>query len=179
MSGATPSLASWAIGFSEIISIDWDSATRVASDEGPFYLNKDDGGWGFYEDSTGLYLDLPSSPSSDITSNIQYTVPHTLDEATNTIKDQYQDAILYLTIAIFARTAQIRAEKALDPPAGAEFVTMRNKGSGFAQIHDAYMKLYQGEIGGEDGIAPASATRDWDSTFIDGQDYLFHPRILT
>ncbi len=173
------SLASWETDFSRIVSIDLDAATRISNDEFPNFLSEDDGDWLFYSDTSIDYVFFPNhSPSANETLRFKYTRRQLLGDtnATSTVPDQYKEAIIYLTVSMVASIAQIRAEKALDPPAGAEFVTMRTKGSGFAAIRDNYYDLYIREIGGsQDGVGAASANKNFDQTPLMGGDYLFHP----
>ncbi len=170
-------LTNWETGFSRVVSIDYDASTRVLSDEGVNFLDQDEGDWEFYSDASIDYIVFPNhSPTSDITLRVTYTRRQVLNDTITTIPDQYQEAILYLTVSQIAAIAQIRAEKALDPPAGAEFVTMRTKGSGFAAIRQAYYDFYIREIGGsQDGVGAASASKNYDQTPLMGGDYMFHP----
>tara|TARA_Y100000310_G_scaffold341086_1_gene439042 strand:+ start:913 stop:1638 length:726 start_codon:yes stop_codon:yes gene_type:complete len=167
-------LANWDDDFSEILSIDWDAGTRVSSDEVPRFLNKDNGDWTFYRDATVRYLFFPKlSPSSSLTFRVEYTSIHVLDDTTSTIPLKYEEAIIYLAVSRLARIIQFRVEKGLDPPMGTEFVTMRNKGSGFKALAEDYQKLYIKEMGGE-GVPAASAIREYDLTFAWGHSYAFH-----
>ena len=173
------SLASWETNFSRIVSIDLDVSTRVSSDEFPNFLSEEDGDWVFYSDTSLDYVFFPNhSPSTSETLRFTYTRRQLLGDtdATSTIPDQYREAIIFLAVSNVASIAQIRAEKALDPPAGAEFVTMRSKGSGFASIRDNYYNMYIKEIGGSaDGVGGASASKNFDQTPLMGGDYMFHP----
>ena len=73
-----------------------------------------------------------------------------------TIAASSKTALTYLTVSLMAALAMIRAEKALDPPSGREFVTMRDKSKGFRTISDTYRELYIREMGGEDTPAACS-----------------------
>ena len=99
--------------------------------------------------------------------------PQHLDQADTDIPDQYKEAITYLTVSRVSRIVALRIEKALDPPGGATFVSMRNKSAGFSDIADMWEQMYREEIGGVT-IKPATARRDYDSTFRHGADYMFH-----
>ena len=171
-------LAEWEDDFSDILSIDWDVGTRVSSDEQPNFLSKDDGEWRLYKDTTTWYLLFPQrSPASTLTFRVEYTALHTLDETTSTLPRIYENAILYLSMARLCRMLQFMAEKAMDPPSGVEFVTMRTKGSGFERLHDRYHEDYIKEMGGE-GIPAAAVYREFDLRYQAGDQYLFHAGTL-
>ena len=171
---ALSDLDSWEDDFSQIRQIDWDVGTRVGSDESPQFLQLDDGDWRIYRDPTTRYLYFPSrTPSSSVTFRVTYTARYTLSGATSTIPRQFEDAVVFLGVSRVARIVQLRVEKSLDPPMGVEFVTMRNKGSGFKSVSDGYEKLYIEEIGGE-GVIGASSEREDDLRFQHGEQYMFH-----
>lgn len=101
---------------------------------------------------------------------MEYTTPHKLielgctppegvdqkDHKHTTVPKKHKNALIYLTVALVAMNAAIRAEKALDKPSGAEFVSMRDKSRGFTRIADHYRTLYAREIGVD--TVPAAAT---------------------
>lgn len=74
-----------------------------------------------------------------------------------TIKPPRKTAITYLATSLMAELAAIRAEKANDPASGMEFVTMRNKSSGYKKIVDFYQMKYDKQVG-IDGVAGASSS---------------------
>lgn len=167
-------LADWQDDFSEILSIDWDAASRISSDEQVNPLNRDDGDWTYYRDATTRYLVFPNhSPASSLTFRVTYTTFQTLSATTSTVPLQYEEAIIYLAVSRLARIVQWRVEKATDPPGGAQFVTMRNKSSGFDRLAEVYFDLYIAEMGG-DGVVAASAVREFDQRFMLGDHYIFH-----
>ena len=165
----------WEDDFSSIESIDFDAGDRVANDESQNFLNQDKGDWDFYEDSSIKYLFFPSlNPTSSQTLRITYTARHSLiDTADTSIPDQYKEAIVYLSVSRLAAIFMLRTEKALDPPGGAEFVSMRTKSSGFKSVMDVFEGFYQTEIGGT-GIEPGTARRDFDIFPQAGGSYLYH-----
>lgn len=73
-----------------------------------------------------------------------------------TVPQNHKSALVYLATALVAIAAAWRAEKALDVPSGAEFVTMRDKARGFQRISDHYRMLYEREIGVETTPAAVS-----------------------
>jgi hypothetical protein len=167
-------LASWEDDFSAITAIDYDASTRISSDELPKFLSEDNGDWKYYRDASTRYFVLPNhSPDSGTTLIITYTARHTLDSTTSTIPAQHEKAVVYLSVSELASTLQFHAEKALDSPAGAQYISMRNKGSGFRQVGDIFKQKYIDELGGAD-IVGASQWREFDINYITGDDYLFH-----
>ena len=79
------------------------------------------------------------------------------DPRTATIKDARKTAITYLAVSGVMEMAAIRAEKALDPASGMEFVSMRTKSSGYRRIAEFYKERYDREVG-IDGVAGASSS---------------------
>tara|TARA_Y100000310_G_scaffold324219_1_gene385834 strand:- start:890 stop:1615 length:726 start_codon:yes stop_codon:yes gene_type:complete len=167
-------LASWEDDFSRIVSIDYDAGTRVSGDELPQYLVEDDEEWFFYRDaSTRYFVFRTKAPDSGVTFRVEYTLRHTLNDQTSTIPNRYDEAITFLSASYLALMVQFHVEKSLDPPAGAQFVTMRTKGSGFASIAKAYRDMYVKAMGGE-GVVAASVVRDFDQRYATGEHYIFH-----
>ena len=80
---------------------------------------------------------------------------------------------MYLTVSEIASTLSFHAEKGIDPPAGASYISMRNKSSGFRSVGDHFKAKYVAELGGE-GVVGASAMREFDQTYITGDNYFFH-----
>ena len=173
-------LTSWEHDFSEILAIDYDSRTRVSGDELPGWLSLDEGDWKFYEDASVKYFVFPLlSPDSGTTYRIRYTCRHTLNDAdSSTITEQYKIAIIYLSVSELMLIASLHAEKASDPPAGAEFITMRNKGSGYESIAKKYEEKYLMEIGGKT-VPAGTANRDFDTIPTFGSGYFFHGSRIT
>ena len=68
---------------------------------------------------------------------------------------------------------QFHAEKAIDPPAGASYISMRNKSSGFRSVGEHFKTKYLEELGGQE-IVGASAMREFDQTYVTGDSYFFH-----
>tara|TARA_Y100000310_G_scaffold3579_1_gene4465 strand:+ start:1492 stop:2220 length:729 start_codon:yes stop_codon:yes gene_type:complete len=168
-------LASWVNDFSRIVSIDYDSGSRVGSDEQPRFLDKNNLAWSYYRDATVRYLFFPGlAPTSSITFRVTYTALHTLSETTSTVPSQYENAVIYLTVSHILRFAQVRMEQGTGGQGSSEFTGFRNKGSGFGNIAEHYEQLYIKEMGGADGVPAALATREFDMTFAHGEQYLFH-----
>ena len=86
---------------------------------------------------------------------------------------QHEKAIVYLSVAELDSILQFHAEKAIDPPPGASYISMRNKGSGFRAVGDHFRNKYITEMGGE-GVVGASQWREFDQEFITGDSYFFH-----
>ncbi len=176
----TTILTSWEDGFSNILSIDYDAGTRVSSDELPQFLDFDDGAWKFYEDASSKYLLFPSlAPTSSITFRVRYTARHTLDNnqdtsLASTIEIRYEKAIIYLGISEVAAAVAFRLEKSLDPPAGVEFSLMRNRASGMNRLAEIFEEKYRDEVGAISGVIPAAVERDFDLTYLGGEQYMFH-----
>ena len=74
-------------------------------------------------------------------------------EGMNTIPGKHRHAITYLAVSKAASIAAFRAVKAIDPPSGAMYVTMRSKDRGFHDIAKTYYDMYIEEIGGTKPVA--------------------------
>ena len=167
-------LASWENDFSQVLAIDYDAGSRLSDDEKPRYLSEDNGDWAYYRDATTRYLYLPKhSPDSGVTFIVTYSARHTLDSTTSTVPLQHEKAVVYLSVSELASTLQFHAEKAIDPPAGASYISMRNKGSGFRDVSSLFYTRYIREMGGDE-IVGASQWREFDQTYTRGDEYLFH-----
>lgn len=141
-------LASWEDDFSAITQIDYDAGSRIGSDETPQFLSEDNGDWKYYRDASTRYFFLPKhSPDSGTTLLVTYTARHTVDSTTSTVPLQHEKAVVYLSVSELSSTLQFHAEKAIDPPAGANYISMRNKGSGFRSVGEHFREKYIQEIG--------------------------------
>lgn len=167
-------LSAWENDFSAILAIDYDAGTRIGSDEKPKFLSEDNGDWVYYRDATTRYFYLPRhTPDSSTTLIVTYTARHTLDSTTSTIPAQHEKAVVYLSVSELANTLQFHAEKSIDPPAGANYISMRNKGSGFRSVAELFYKRYLREVGGNE-LVGASHWREFDQTYGMGENYLYH-----
>jgi len=167
-------LASWENDFSTILSIDYDASSRIGSDERPQFMSEDNGDWKYYRDASTRYFYFPNhSPSASTTLLITYTTRHTLDSTTSTLPSQHEKAVVFLAVSELASTLQFHAEKAIDPPAGASYISMNNKSSGFRNVGDHFREKYVRELGGAD-IVGASASREFDQRYVTGDNYMFH-----
>ena len=167
-------LASWENDFSEILQIDYDAGSRIGSDERPQFLSEDNGDWQYYRDASTRYFFLPHhSPTSGTTLIITYTARHTLDSTTSTIPTQHEKAVVYLSIAELTNTLQFHAEKSIDPPAGANYVSLRAKSSGFRDVGKVFFDRYMRELGGNE-LVGASHWREYDQKYVTGDSYFFH-----
>jgi len=167
-------LTSWENDFSAILSIDYDAGSRIGSDETPRFLSEDNGDWKYYRDASTRYFFLPNhSPDSGVTLLVTYTARHSVDSVASTVPTQHEKAVIYLSVSELASTLQFHAEKAIDPPAGANYISMKNKGSGFRSVGDHFRVKYMQEMGGEE-IVGASAMREFDQKYTTGDNYFFH-----
>ena len=80
---------------------------------------------------------------------------------------------MFLSVSELASTLSFHAEKAIDSPAGASYISMRTKSSGFRSVGDHFKAKYIDEMGGED-IVGASHWREFDQKYITGDNYFFH-----
>jgi hypothetical protein len=168
-------LTSWEDDLSEVLQVDYDAASRVSGDEEPQWLSYDDNDWRIYRDASARYLYFPTrAPDSGTTFRVAYTIRYTLTNDTSTVPQLLEEALVYISVSRLARIIQVHVEKGLDSPAGAQFVSMRNKGSGFAAISKDFLEMYIEEIGGKDGIQAAAVTRDFDLKASTGEEFMFH-----
>ncbi len=176
----TTLLTRWEEDFSEIISIDYDSGTRVADDIAPRFLSMDDEDWAFVWRSVSSvdtqHLFLPHhSPTSSQTLTIWYTSRHVLDDSdsSSTVPDQHKEAIIFESVSRMLIRVAVGLEKGSDPPGGVDFPSIRSKSAGMRSLADIYHSYYVDEIGGSEEPA-ASAERDFDLRPVGGGDYFFH-----
>jgi hypothetical protein len=176
--GAGNTLVDWVNDFSVVHWMDYDAANRITDDSQPVFLSEDDGDFSFYRDASNRYIKIERAPDSSTTVRVAYSILHTLEDAasnvTNTIPNHHRDAIVYLAVSKFAMIAALRSEKSLDPPAGVEFVSMRNKGSGFTTISERFFDLYLQEVGGDEGFVAAGIAQDMDMKYTTGEQFIFH-----
>ena len=167
-------LTHWENDFSSILQIDYDAGNRIGSDETPQLLSEDNGDWHYYRDATTRYFYLPNhNPTSSVTLLITYTARHTVDSTASTLSSQHEKAVIYLSVSELASILQFHAEKAIDPPAGASYISMRNKSSGFRSVGEHFKTKYIEELGGQE-IVGASAMREFYKTYVTGDSYFFH-----
>ena len=173
---ALTSLANWENDFSVILGLDYDSGNRVSNDERPQWLFQEDGDWDYYRDASTRYIRfITRTPTSSVTFRITYTARHVLNSVTSTIRNTHESSIVYLSISKLCSIISIKTEKALDPPGGAQFISMRNKSSGFQTLAREYFSMYLQEIGGVDGVHPVGVTKEYDLKPLGvGGSYLFH-----
>lgn len=173
-------LSEWETEFSDIISLDYDAGSRIGDNALPLFLSKDDGDITFYSDASVDYFLLPNhGPASTQTMRITYTAFHLVDsndilDTLSTIPNVYRNAFTYLAVSELNTAIQEHMEKGIDGPRGAEFTAFRNRGAGFAALATTYFDKFIKEIGGGDGVVPASVTRDFDQVFVTGDRYFFH-----
>lgn len=171
-------LSKWKDDFSIILSIDYNAGNRVNADEAQNYLSEDDGDWMYYRDATKTWLYFPNhAPTANQTFRIAYTTTYTITSSESDIPFHLELALLYAAMSELAVIIQAHVEKGLDPPAGIEFVTNRNRGQGWKEIAEIYHKKYIKELGGQE-VPAASVMRDEDLVMLGGGDYFFHPKRL-
>ena len=167
LGGTDTIISGWDEEFSKIREVDLDvgSTGRALKDSGGSGIDLLGPGTTEVWTSDIPYLRFIGSrtPSGGEYFQVYYTSMHEIIdadmiavppiEAVNTIPNKHRHAITYLSVSKAAAIAAIRAAKALDPPSGAMYVTMKDKTKEFRSIQNSYHDMYTNDIGGANPIA--------------------------
>ena len=171
-------LPGWVLGWSHVRSIEPNAGSVSASyspqsalDLSDIAIDED------YFDGTTHYVYLNGyTPGSSETVRIRYTVPHTLDNTTDTIPSSHFDAVCDLAAAYCCTRLGTKAAKARDATISADGVAYRDAQLRYRQQGDEFTAQYRRKVGlPASGPKAASGYTDWDVGLSWRRDRLTHP----
>ncbi len=173
--------SSWVDGFSQITS----QIEYPADDyQNPAYLEDDE--WVFFKklvsSVTTTYLRFTTFiPASGKKARFLFTVPHTLNDTTNTIVDNDIESVTALAASLCFWALAAKFAQNTDSTLDADVIDYQRKSDTYVNLAKEKMTLYNTlmGIGAEaKGNAAASAgtvQKDLDILYPWGEDYLTHP----
>ena len=169
----------WIDGFSNIIG----KIEYPADDyQNPVYIEDDE--WIFFRKLvaavTTKYIRFTTfKPASGKVARFIYIVPHTLDEATNTIVENDIEAVVSLTATLCFWALAAKFAQTTDPSIDADVIDYQRKSDLYTALAKEKLATYNSLMGlGEEakGAASAGVTfKDLDIYYPWGEDYLTHP----
>lgn len=121
---------------------------------------------------------LGYTPSSSEVVLVRYTTIHALTDSVDTIPTANYRAFSYLCASLAALMISAKYAKSSNSSIGADSVDYLSKVDEWRKVSEYYLDQYQSNIGIPADGTPlaASQTKDWDTFFAWGSDYLFHNR---
>lgn len=175
LTGGGAVLASWADGFSRVVSVEYPAAA-VASGYTPTYLDNDLD-WTYYASATVKYLRLRyAEPTASETLRVTYTAPHTHSTSTDTVPSSDLDALCDLSAHFACLALATKAAASQDSVIAADSTNYRDGQLRFKQQAEEWMKSYERRLNLKDGTAGAGATADWNRKSSSGWPFLTHSR---
>ena len=168
--------ATWYEGWSQVVKVELPTGDQIAS-----LLEGED--WEIFYSGTTTPLTvnfrlLQTTPSSSETLRVEYTAPHILSDATNTIQEPDQQAGAWLAAAdmLLALAADAAHRQPMEP--AGEIGGSPSAEQEFRRLAKDYRDKYHQHMGyDKDGSPPAGqGFVDWDRRFAWGGDPLFHGR---
>lgn len=173
--------SAWIDGFSNIIG----QIEYPADDyQNPAYIEDDE--WTFFRKlvsgTTTKYIRFTTFiPASGKKARFIFTVPHTLNDTTNSITDNDIDAVTVLTAALCFLALAAKFAQTTDPSIDADVIDYQRKSDLYTGLAKEKLAAYNSLMGlGAEakGAAAASAgiaVKDLDIQFPWGEDNLTHP----
>ncbi len=161
----------WVQDFSYILSIEYPAGEQV-----PVYLETGD--YTVYQlTSTSYKIHFYSTvPGSGKTARVRYTLSYTLATIGN-IPGQDQDAFCLLSAALCCYAIARYYAQTSDSLIDADSVDYRSKGDEYARRGKELAQRYSNFMGKKEGTpSAAGGTKDWDTDYSFGGDFLTHPR---
>jgi hypothetical protein len=160
----------WQEGFSYIVKVEYPAGKQV-----PLLLEPGD--YTVYKTPTGLKLHFYSlSPLATETIRITYTTLYT-QSTIDSIPAQDQDAFCLLAAALCCGAIARRYAQTSDSTIDADSVNYRSKSDEYARRAKELGLRYSNFMGKKEGTpSAASGTKDWDTDYSWGGDFLTHPR---
>lgn len=171
----------WVEGFSYIVGdIEYPADTY----QDPNYIEKID--WKLFKKLvsavTTTYLRITSFiPASGYKLRYEYTLPHTLDETTNTVNENDTEAVVALAAALCFWALAAKFAQSTDSTIEADVIDYQRKSDLYATLAKEKLSTYNSLMGlGEESKGAASASagvafKDLDVTFQWSEDMLTHP----
>ena len=177
-------LTDWVEGFSFIKGrVEYPAHTSTNEQQVPVYV--DDNFYMFYRKSVSdvavLYLKTTGfTPSSGKVMRFEYTIPHSLTDTANSIKDGDSSAVINLTASLCFWALAAKLAQSTEPTIDADSVDHQRKSEQYLEMAKERADMYKALMGiGEDSTAKASAgvaIKDLDIRFPGSiGDYLTHP----
>jgi hypothetical protein len=173
--------SSWIEGFSSIISKieypadDYQNPVHIEDDEWVFFQKLVSG-------VTTKYIRFTTfTPASSKKARFLYTLPHTLNDTTNTITDNDIEAVIALTAALCFWALAAKFAQTTDPTIDADVIDYQRKSDLYTTLAKEKLAIYNSLMGlGAEAKGAAAATagveiKDLDILFPWGEDYLTHP----
>lgn len=173
--------SSWVEGFSNIIgrieypADDYQSPAYIEADEWIFFKK-------LVNSVTTTYIRFTTFiPSNGKKARFLYTVPHTLNDTTNTIIDNDIEAVVTLAASLCFWALAAKFAQTTDPTIDADVIDYQRKSDLYTNLAKEKLATYNSLMGlGEEarGAAAASAgviSKDLDISFPWGEDNLTHP----
>lgn len=159
----------WVEGFSVIKGVEYPAGGRT-----PQMLEPED--YTIYQTATGVKLRmLAHLPQAGETVRLSYTTLHTAEETSSSVPAGDFDAVCHLAGALVCLALASKYAQMSEPTLGAEYINYRTRAAQYSQLAQELRKLYLEHVGRAQAEAPAaSVTKDLDTTFPWGGDYLFH-----
>jgi len=169
----------WVDGFSTIIS----QIEYPADDyQSPQYLTDDS--WIFFKklvsSITTTYIRFVSfTPASGKIARFEYSIPHTLNDTTNTISDNDIEAVVALIAALCFWALAAKYAQSTDPSIDADVIDYARKTDMYKELAKEKLSLYNSLMGiGEEAKGSSGAgicVKDLDMAYAWKEDYLTHP----
>jgi len=121
------------------------------------------------------------TPASGKKARFTYTVPHTLNDTTNTIVDNDIEAVVALAASLCFWALAAKFAQNIDSTLDADVIDYQRKSDTYVNLAKEKMSLYNTLMGiGAESKGNAAATagtvqKDLDILFPWGEDYLTHP----
>lgn len=171
----------WVEGFSTIIgrieypADDYQNPVYIEDDEWMFFLK-------LVASVTTRYIRFTTfTPASGKIARLIYTVPHTLNDDTNTIVENDIEAVVSLTAALCFWALAAKFAQTTDPTIDADVIDYQRKSELYGTLAKEKLATYNSLMGlGEEAKNAAAASagvifKDLDIAYPWGEDYLTHP----
>ncbi len=159
----------WQEGFSYIVKVEYPASKQI-----PLILEPGD--YSIYKSPSGLKLHFYTLvPLATETIRTTYTTLYT-ESIIDSVPAQDQDAFCLLSAALCCGAIARRYAQTSDSTIDADSVNYRSKSDEYARRGKELAQRYSNFMGKKDGqVAAAGGTKDWDTAYSWGGDFLTHP----
>lgn len=162
----------WVAGFSSILSLEFPTGNVPQT-----ILTAEDDYFIYQETTTTFKIQfVNNTPNASETFRLKYTVPYTVDIIEN-IPAQDQDAFVKLCAVQALKALARKFTGTQDPTIDADSVNYRTKGDEFARRAKDLQGEYDAfvlDAGAQ--VSAAGVTKNWDTEYSWGGDFLTHPK---